>query len=83
MYKNIEFGFDLDSRVALVGPNGAGKSTLLKLMDGTLSPTDGLIRRHGHLKICRYHQVGIRLRLNKHFEKILGGLFQAQFTKIL
>ncbi|KAK3736603.1 hypothetical protein QZH41_006362 [Actinostola sp. cb2023] len=56
IYKNIDFGMDLDTRVALVGPNGAGKSTLLKLIEGTLTPTDGLIRRHGHLKICRYHQ---------------------------
>ncbi|KAJ1425907.1 P-loop containing nucleoside triphosphate hydrolase [Sesbania bispinosa] len=32
IYKNIDFGVDLDSRIALVGPNGAGKSTLLKLM---------------------------------------------------
>ena len=31
IYKNLEFGLDLDSRLALVGPNGAGKSTLLKL----------------------------------------------------
>ena len=34
IYNNIEFGVDLDTRVALVGPNGAGKSTLLKLLDG-------------------------------------------------
>ena len=59
IYKNLEFGIDLESRVALVGPNGAGKSTLLKLIDGTLTPSDGLIRRHGHLKIRRYHQVSI------------------------
>lgn len=32
IYKNLEFGIDLDSRIALVGPNGAGKSTLLKLL---------------------------------------------------
>lgn len=34
IYKNLEFGVDLDSRIALVGPNGAGKSTLLKLIAG-------------------------------------------------
>lgn len=37
IYKNLEFGIDLDSRVALVGPNGAGKSTLLKLLYGEVS----------------------------------------------
>ena len=57
IYKNIEFGIDLDTRVALVGPNGAGKSTLLKLITGDLTPSDGMIRRHNHLKIARYHQV--------------------------
>ena len=56
MYKDLDFGIDLDTRVALVGPNGAGKSTLLKLIDGELTPTDGCIRRHGHLRIRRYHQ---------------------------
>ncbi|CAD5112902.1 DgyrCDS2109 [Dimorphilus gyrociliatus] len=56
IYKNLEFGVDLDTRLALVGPNGAGKSTLLKLIVGELIPTDGLIRRHSHLKIGRYHQ---------------------------
>ena len=34
IYKNLEFGIDLDTRVALVGPNGAGKTTLLKLIAG-------------------------------------------------
>lgn len=56
IYRNLDFGVDLDTRVALVGPNGAGKSTLLKLIVGELIPTDGLIRRHSHLKIGRYHQ---------------------------
>lgn len=40
-----------------MGPNGAGKSTLLKLISGDHMPTDGLIRRHSHVKIGRYHQV--------------------------
>jgi len=34
LYQDLDFGIDLDSRVALVGPNGVGKSTLLKLMSG-------------------------------------------------
>lgn len=46
----------MDTRVALVGPNGAGKSTLLKLLADDVVPTDGMIRRHSHCKIGRYHQ---------------------------
>merc|ERR1712061_102165 len=56
IYKNLEFGVDLDTRLALVGPNGAGKSTLLKLIYGDLIPTEGMVRRHNHLKMGRYHQ---------------------------
>lgn len=56
IYKNLEFGIDLDTRLALVGPNGAGKSTLLKLLASELYPTTGMIRKNSHLRIARYHQ---------------------------
>merc|ERR1711997_486100 len=56
IYKNLEFGMDLDTRLALVGPNGAGKSTLLKLIYGSEVPTEGMVRRHNHLKLGLYHQ---------------------------
>ena len=56
IYRNLEFGVDCDSRIALVGPNGAGKSTLLKLMTGDLTPTAGVVSRHSHLSVGRYHQ---------------------------
>jgi ATP-binding cassette subfamily F protein 2 len=37
IYDDLEFGMDLDTRVALVGPNGAGKSTLLKVKNTLIS----------------------------------------------
>lgn len=56
IFNDLDFGLDLDSRIALVGPNGAGKSTLIKLLTGDLVPTDGLIRKNPHVKMVRYHQ---------------------------
>lgn len=56
IYKDLEFGIDLESRIALVGPNGAGKSTLLKLMVGVNQPTNGMVRRHNRLKLGWFHQ---------------------------
>jgi ATP-binding cassette subfamily F protein 2 len=56
LYRNIDLGFDMDSRAALVGPNGVGKSTLLRLMTGKLTPTNGVVSRHTHLKLGLYSQ---------------------------
>lgn len=56
LYRDLNFGVDMDSRIALVGPNGVGKSTLLKLMTGQLVPTGGRVSRHTHLKIGVYSQ---------------------------
>eukprot|EP01100_Stratorugosa_tubuloviscum_P010309 TRINITY_DN43_c1_g2_i1.p1 TRINITY_DN43_c1_g2~~TRINITY_DN43_c1_g2_i1.p1 ORF type:complete len:599 (-),score=308.24 TRINITY_DN43_c1_g2_i1:32-1828(-) len=66
LYENLDFGIDMDSRIALVGPNGAGKSTLVKLMVGDLTPTLGVVKRHNHLVIGRYYQHSVDLLdLNK------------------
>lgn len=56
LYNNVDFGVDLDTRVALVGPNGAGKTTLFKLMTDELQPTKGAIKRNTHLKISVFSQ---------------------------
>ncbi|KAJ3272290.1 hypothetical protein HDV01_005829 [Terramyces sp. JEL0728] len=76
IYKNLEFGVDTESRIALVGPNGAGKSTLLKLMAGSLHPTAGTISRHSHLKIGVYSQHSAdQLTLDKSAVDYLRGKF--------
>lgn len=67
IYKNIDFGIDLETRIALVGPNGAGKSTLLKLIDGEV--------RQVHVRLtwiyakvnqgCPKNTITIQLSLNQ------------------
>ncbi|KAJ8515617.1 hypothetical protein ONZ45_g6973 [Pleurotus djamor] len=56
LYKNLSFGIDMDSRVAILGANGAGKSTLLNLITGVLQPTEGTISKHSQLKLAKYSQ---------------------------
>mmetsp|Transcript_32487 Transcript_32487/g.41568 ORF Transcript_32487/g.41568 Transcript_32487/m.41568 type:complete len:593 (+) Transcript_32487:167-1945(+) len=56
LYENVDFGVDLDSRIALVGPNGAGKTTFLKMIMGELVPTCGNIKPHSHLRISKFTQ---------------------------
>jgi ATP-binding cassette subfamily F protein 2 len=56
LYENLDFGLDMDSRVAIVGPNGAGKSTFLKLLEGDILPTQGWVNRHTKLRLARFSQ---------------------------
>merc|ERR1719210_2704989 len=56
LFKGVDFGIDMESRVAIVGPNGVGKSTFLKLIMGDIEPTSGEARRILRLKIGRFDQ---------------------------
>ena len=56
LYEDVDFGIDMDSRVALVGKNGTGKSTLVNLVNGVLMPVRGSIQRHTALKLSKYSQ---------------------------
>nr|XP_025746638.1 ATP-binding cassette sub-family F member 1 isoform X1 [Callorhinus ursinus] len=49
LFKNLDFGIDMDSRICIVGPNGVGKSTLLLLLTGKLTPTRGEMRKNHRL----------------------------------
>lgn len=56
LFHEVDFGFDLKTRVAIVGPNGVGKSTLLNLITGDLTPTAGRVVCNPRLRIGRYNQ---------------------------
>jgi ATPase subunit of ABC transporter with duplicated ATPase domains len=43
LFRNLNLGIDMESRVALVGANGVGKTTLLRLLCGELEPTSGVV----------------------------------------
>ncbi|XP_034748299.1 ATP-binding cassette sub-family F member 1 isoform X1 [Etheostoma cragini] len=56
LFKNVEFGIDMGSRICIVGPNGVGKSTLLLLLTGKLGPTKGEMRKNHRLKVGFFNQ---------------------------
>ena len=53
LFKGVEFGIDMESRIAIVGPNGVGKSTFLKLLIGKEHPQKGEVRNNHRLRIGR------------------------------
>eukprot|EP00252_Welwitschia_mirabilis_P013965 TRINITY_DN30967_c0_g1_i1.p1 TRINITY_DN30967_c0_g1~~TRINITY_DN30967_c0_g1_i1.p1 ORF type:complete len:725 (-),score=175.34 TRINITY_DN30967_c0_g1_i1:192-2366(-) len=67
LFKNLNFGIDLDSRLGIVGPNGIGKSTLLKLISGELQPSSGTVFRSAKVRIAvfsQHHVDGLDLSSN-------------------
>lgn len=67
LFHNLNFGIDLDSRIAMVGPNGIGKSTILKLIAGELQPSSGTVFRSAKVRIAvfsQHHVDGLDLSSN-------------------
>jgi len=56
IFKKVNFGVDLQSRIAIVGPNGVGKSTFLKLLSGELQPRSGERRANHRARIAKFDQ---------------------------
>lgn len=56
LFTNLNFGIDMESRVAVVGPNGIGKSSLLNLLIGRAEPLSGETRKNHRLRIGVYNQ---------------------------
>lgn len=88
LYDGVDFGVDLDSRIALVGPNGKGKTTLLKMLTGELVPSTGAVRPHPHLRIARYTQhaadaLDLKLTPLEYFIELLPELQISEVRKKL
>ncbi|TSK28223.1 ATP-binding cassette sub-family F member 1 [Bagarius yarrelli] len=56
LFRKVDFGIDMESRICIVGPNGVGKSTLLLLLTGKLTPTKGEMRMNHRLKVGFFNQ---------------------------
>lgn len=56
IFKKVNFGVDMSSRIAIVGPNGVGKSTFLKLLSGEIEPRSGERRVNHRARIAKFDQ---------------------------
>ncbi|XP_041973877.1 ATP-binding cassette sub-family F member 1 isoform X1 [Aricia agestis] len=82
LFRGVDFGIDLSSRIAIVGPNGVGKSTFLKLLVGDLSPVRGELIRNHRLRIGRFDQhSGEHLTAEESPAEYLQRLFGLQYEK--
>lgn len=53
---HVKLQINAGERVCLIGRNGAGKSSLMKIIEGTILPDSGDIRRKPELRIARLAQ---------------------------
>ena len=84
LFKNLNFGIDMSSRIAVVGPNGVGKSTFLNLLTGSLTPIEGEQRINHKVRIGVYNQhASDQLNLHKTAVEYLHDKFNAdlQFAR--
>ena len=56
LFKKLNFGIDMESRIAVVGPNGVGKSTFLNLLTASLLPISGDRRINHKVRVGLYNQ---------------------------
>lgn len=51
LFKALSFDLAYGEKTALIGDNGVGKTTLLKIIQGELTPSSGVIKRHAKIAI--------------------------------
>lgn len=80
LFKDVNFGIAMDSRICIVGPNGSGKSTILKLITGDIRATEmGEVRQNPRLRMGVYNQHFVdRLPMEEDPVTYLRRLFSAE-----
>ena len=79
LFKNLNFGIDMHSRIVVVGPNGVGKSTFLNLLTASLVPVTGDRRINHRVQIGLYNQhASDQLDLDKSPVEYLQSKFNAE-----
>lgn len=56
LFSGFNFILTAGMRVGLVGPNGSGKTTLLRLIEGSIEPASGSVRRADLLRVVHFDQ---------------------------
>ncbi len=54
--KDFTYHMVRHDRIGIVGPNGIGKSTFMKLLDGTLTPTEGTLGKGETVRLAHFEQ---------------------------
>ena len=84
LFRNVNFGITMESRIALVGPNGVGKSTFLSLLDGELEAKNGMIMRSGKVRIARFsqHHIEVLNLQQSAFENMIAMFPRAEHASL-
>ncbi|MDO5533618.1 MAG: ABC-F family ATP-binding cassette domain-containing protein [Propionibacteriaceae bacterium] len=74
--RGVEWRLAPGERTGILGVNGAGKSTLLKLIDGSLSPTSGRVKRGKTVQVATLSQQlgGLEEHLDEPVRVMIGRL---------
>lgn len=73
LFGPLEFMLGPGDKLGLLGGNGSGKSTLLKMLQGTLEPDSGVIKRADGLKVITFDQHREQLDKTWTLKRALAG----------
>lgn len=71
------FAIERGERVCVLGRNGAGKSTFMQVLEGALTPDQGIVVRQGGITLSRLEQDVPRTLTGSIFDMVAEGLGEA------